>query len=792
MRACPHCDRMMPAEDNQCPHCFKWSRGASSRAKSAEQQKSDESETALQRIEVAFIKLLNVIKGYDNANDVLVHISDVDKGRARRKFSIDLDANIIFIRDTSFWNNRDQGYVISSFGIHYLPDNDSPNEVYFISWLDLKKVVHRDADLYLYIDDDTYLMVDPHDLFKKTAGEIKSTEYIKLAQAFMELAQAHQKAFEERERSDEELEIEELEQRFFEICKIDYDEAAPSTLQEIITTGHRLIELGAPHPTYPRTLARAYLALGELKLADSYADQAIKICINDEEVGANDKNVTEYLNRERAAALLVKTFCRQRENNNQSARQTFYEASSIDKGVAALPGGGNYEAALARVEEPFYAELLERPYQSRKLLCFVEQTPYSVAPQSFQVVESSKLPSIQLPIGHPIPEQLYVGHPLIPYKYIPYEMHELALLEDRLREFCYLMQCLGASEIAVCSNRSNRSQQETARVLEGEISTSTLRNKTHADFGMDSKESKLQEITSRMNFIQHYDAPSRIFLPEDLVWYGNEPSWQRLSKQRIQGGLLVHSEVISSSANRVISTNERNKIKAEFDTWIWKASGEGAMQMQLDASESETIELSIQVKFYPPNGEVRPTAPSISIEPERPSIPSSTLSDNEAKYRDEVLDILEELGEIDATARILLDRKAKHLGLSVEQARAIEAAAQQPQLSPEEEAYLEEVRFCLENDDMIDSTERRLLERKRQRLGISEARAQELEALIIPAQQWTQAEMDYRTCLEDLVLDGSIHEEDREYLERKMRALAIPEERAAMIERMVLEGSKAK
>ena len=48
-------------------------------------------------------------------------------------------------------------------------------------------------------------------------------------------------------------------------------------------------------------------------------------------------------------------------------------------------------------------------------------------------------------------------------------------------------------------------------------------------------------------------------------------------------------------------------------------------------------------------------------------------------------------------------------------------------MTDEEQEYLEEVKICLEEDGEISPKERRLLDRLRDKLGISVKRAEELE-----------------------------------------------------------------
>ena len=83
-------------------------------------------------------------------------------------------------------------------------------------------------------------------------------------------------------------------------------------------------------------------------------------------------------------------------------------------------------------------------------------------------------------------------------------------------------------------------------------------------------------------------------------------------------------------------------------------------------------------------------------------------------------------GEISTGERRLLERLRRHLGISEERAAEIENSLK-PQLSDEEKEYLEEFKLCLEDGNNISSGERRLLDKLRNSLGISEERAKEIE-----------------------------------------------------------------
>ena len=99
----------------------------------------------------------------------------------------------------------------------------------------------------------------------------------------------------------------------------------------------------------------------------------------------------------------------------------------------------------------------------------------------------------------------------------------------------------------------------------------------------------------------------------------------------------------------------------------------------------------------------------------------------EQEYLDEVKMCLEEDNDISPRERRLLDRLRIKLNISEERAKELEESLKSPQLTEDEQEYLEEYKLCLEEDGEISSKERRLLDRLRDKLGISVERAKVLE-----------------------------------------------------------------
>ena len=100
-------------------------------------------------------------------------------------------------------------------------------------------------------------------------------------------------------------------------------------------------------------------------------------------------------------------------------------------------------------------------------------------------------------------------------------------------------------------------------------------------------------------------------------------------------------------------------------------------------------------------------------------------------------------------------------------------------VTSEEQEYLEEIRACLDNDGEITSRERRLLDRLRKSLGITEARAKELEASV---NSMSDEEKEYQEELKACLEDGTISDRERRLLDRLRKSLGISEERAKAIE----------
>lgn len=104
-------------------------------------------------------------------------------------------------------------------------------------------------------------------------------------------------------------------------------------------------------------------------------------------------------------------------------------------------------------------------------------------------------------------------------------------------------------------------------------------------------------------------------------------------------------------------------------------------------------------------------------------------------------------------------------------------------LSENEQEYLEEIKACLADDGTISNRERRILNRLRDSLGISEKRAKELEESLNKGV--SDDEKEYLDALKDSLVDGVISDRERRLLDKLRNSLGISEGRAKELENSI-------
>lgn len=367
------------------------------------------------------------------------------------------------------------------------------------------------------------------------------------------------------------------------------------------------------------------------------------------------------------------------------------------------------------IDDLLTSNLSKIPFLQRKLIVPVKNYQ-NVDFGNFILIKMDKIPQIQFPLGHPIENKIYVGHPLLNQLYLPLEDYQFVLVEDRVREFCELAQCLGATEISIDCAKGSSSDQETNSNSTYSTDYQGKFSKGGVDVNVANQSKFWEELKNRIALRQSFNPTKPPYCPEGLVWYNNEPSWQRLCKQRLEGGLLYHEEKLETSKSQMIDTNELIKVKGEFKAFSRQINLAYENTEESKFQKHENVVLSIKVKFAP-FGPAN-TQPNDTIH----------LSENEKCFIKAIQSSISD-GIISESDRTLLSILKTQLGISDQRASELEKIHTAPKLTAEEQKYFDACKGAMQNGLIPDSS-RQLLNMIRDMSGISEQRGIEIEKMI--------------------------------------------------------------
>ena len=660
--------------------------------------------------------VMSLLRHHNNNDCLILNISDSDKGNVRNNFGLELDEQILWVRDTSFWSNKNQGLVITDKQIVYIPDNDKPDDRLNIEFNDIQHVEYREMSLFVWNYQNEYCQLGLGLFFKDTT---ESNELIADAKTLANVLTNMAKSVGH-------VETETVFDRMNSLMSEEnYDEVVDCA-KEVVS------DVGNDNDT--KCIAYMYLSEALSKKGEkdshkgmnSYMRDAIEACDQAMEL-CEDEDPYRY------TIFKQKGEIEQMADDVRSARNCFIAAMDSDDFDLKKDAKNSYEL-LTREISSDKSSFLNDDYNKRKFLFTVsndKQIPgcYDKEDNVQWIFSLGLIPDyINFPVGHPQPNTLYIGHPLKPGVYIPFENATEQLFMEKVRELCYLAQCLGAVEIKFKRIKGLDVSNSESSCVErsGEAGRKFLN--VGGSLGVSGSETNTYSSKDGVELVQCYSPIKKPFCPEGMVWYDSDPTWQTLVKQRLNGNILSYVEHVSSSETTTVSSSQLMSLKASLGFLVAKASGSYDSKTDKTFSKTEETEWEIDMQFKP-------------------------LQDFD-----------------DANA-------------SNGQAVAQIAQTQNSELSEDELAYKEEVEFCLEDASEIDAHSRKFLERKRQKLGISEARAKELEDMVTASQlSFTYEEKEYMEALDDVIEDGAIPNNVRRLLERERRSLGISEERAKELE----------
>lgn len=368
--------------------------------------------------------------------------------------------------------------------------------------------------------------------------------------------------------------------------------------------------------------------------------------------------------------------------------------------------------------------VLKVPYKERKYIMLVEDSKIkNCAVSGITIFKSSNVPDcINFYDNMPLNNELYVGHPYNPSVYIPYNQAEDILFQDKIQEFCYILQQLGAEEITITSLKGRKINETNNKKEELEVAANAGRF-GNASLNIDSSTSNLMDRTSHEQYdVKYvYDPINMPEMPSETIWYQNQPKWQRLVQSRIDGNTLEYTECISSKLTFFTSSSEKEDIKAKLK--VLMANIEGRIYEEEEKQlreETETI-WRVSVKFRSKKLLQKDTLPQPNS--------ATALTNNEDEFLNEVRFCLDNDGIIDSEEQGYLDKVSQKLGLTQTKAQELQNSLISPQLTDNEKEYIETI-SKLTIDGKIPPSSQRFVEKYRELYKVSSQRAEELELYI--------------------------------------------------------------
>lgn len=268
---------------------------------------------------------------------------------------------------------------------------------------------------------------------------------------------------------------------------------------------------------------------------------------------------------------------------------------------------------LNEADAKYFSSLNRHQYADHKLIYAVKDMSQLSTLSHNQIMAVSlqtlRDANLDFPMGHPVANQLYVCHPYCQNKFIPYDNYELEFIEDRIREFCEIAQCLGASSIKIEAineeSKNDKSSIDGSFGIKGGNRAGSGNASAHGKF----MENIVDQLRNSMEFEQSFSIPVSPHIPESTVWLAKEPSWQRLIQQRMQGNLSRHREVISTSKSRLIDGNALLELNGEIKSVYADMGLNFSVELSNRLQTTQNASLSIAVEFFPlhqPNADDAP------------------------------------------------------------------------------------------------------------------------------------------------------------------------------------------
>lgn len=283
---------------------------------------------------------------------------------------------------------------------------------------------------------------------------------------------------------------------------------------------------------------------------------------------------------------------------------------------------------------------------------------------------------------------------------------------------------------------------------EGEFDCEQLVDSVNDDTGMSITVQQIQANTDLEVLDKLFDALTSP-IDTDFDWFdlvANLPYYNSSDNYRMEVYDSVYIEGrVEAFGNTLIGVNVAGSIEVDDEIAIFTTDGERIdtkviwiedNEEKVDFAEcGDTIGLGVNIDLREISGTIDYVCKCEDLEDEEyeeeyeeyEDEDEEELTSEEQKYIKELRDMLSD-GEILPRGRRLLDKIRTQLGISDERATELEESLKSTSLTPEEQEYLDEYKEIVAEGE-ISARDQKFLNKLKKANGISDERAEELEAM---------------------------------------------------------------
>lgn len=529
--------------------------------------------------------------GFANDTDCSTYLNHNRNGNMylpqfRANFKIGTDEEILFTRDTSFWNSHNQGMVITDKAIYVLPNNDKPDDISVYSWYDFDNVVYHDDKFYFYRGNEEIVWLGflfftkfNSRTFGGGPGPGNNPKLEKIAQVFTKIAKSVDSPYDSIERLLDEEKYDESLELSNRLISTDTSDLRARYYKHV-----SLKKIGLENENNP----------DKLKLNESLkeANSLIKI------LPQEDKLDFSILYQSMAQ-------CYNALGDKEKGRECLIlalDVDDIDEERDALDALNKIENEL-KEQWSQYTGLHD--YSYRRLIMPIKDTDIAgCIADDIKTFRISHIPSdFVFPLSIPMPNQLYIGHRYNPGVYVPFEESDVYFFIDKVNELCKLLHCLGAKSVSIKSVKGKKIGEIDAKdySINGKAEYGNIVD-LNVEYNKSSNIKKENESHSDYERILTFGKPThKPFLPDELHWYNHVNDWKSIAQERMSnnGSVLTYHEKISTSQTKFYTSGELESINGSVKVLLAKVSANAKEKIEKEYKESSETIWEFDAEFWP-------------------------------------------------------------------------------------------------------------------------------------------------------------------------------------------------